>query len=151
MFGDLTIRAVKLKLFITCVAIFSFLFGASRADSSSESRQDRLHRQTKDRQTIEALQNARSNLSKPHMIEHHFVTNDRAKAEALSKAGKAAGYKASAIKSLKDDNGKNYYFFDLIKPTIPKETTIFSASLRMTTLGREHGVLYDGWGCAVER
>lgn len=132
------------------MTIFQFLFGAAGSDLSGESRTERAHRHAKDRQTIKALKAAGSNVAKPHSIEHHFITYDRPKAEALIGDGRTAGYTASAIESLKDENGNEYYFFNLIKQTIPVETTMFAESLAMTTLGHKHSVVYDGWGCIVE-
>ena len=134
------------------MGFFSFR-SASRADEpdNAETKQEVVLRQTKDGQTIKALQDAGSNLSKPHTLEHHFVTYDLAKADAVTADQLAVGYKGSEISTLKDQNGKPYFYFDLIKAVVLEEKTIFPESLRMTTLGKKYNVLYDGWGCSIEK
>jgi regulator of RNase E activity RraB len=133
------------------MGIFSFLFsGSSAAPGNVETKRETVQRQAKDRQTIKVLQNAGSNLFKLHILEHHFVTYERARADAGVADPLSTGYKVSEISTLNDESGQPYFFFDLIKAVVPEEKTIFSESLRMTTLGKKHGILYDGWGCEVE-
>lgn len=134
------------------MGIFSFLFSSSGDEPNNvKTKQETAQRQNKDRQTIKALRDAGSNLSKPHTLEHHFVTYERAKADVVVADQLATGYKVSEISTLNDKSGKPYFYFDLIKPIVPDEKLIFAESLRMTTLEKKHGVLYDGWGCGVEK
>ena len=136
------------------MGIFSFLLGSCGGEPGGngiETKQETAHRQAKDRQTIKALRDAGSNVAKPHNLEHHFVTYERAKADAVIADELAAGYKVSEVSTLNDKSGKPYFYFDLIKATVLKEAIIFAESLRMTTLEKKHGVLYDGWGCLVEK
>ena len=141
----------KLLTLLT-MGLFSFLF-SSRGDEPNniETKEQTALRQAADRKTIKALRNAGADLSKPHTLEHHFITYERAKADAVIADPLAAGYKVSEIAILKDENGKPYFYFDLIKTIVPDEKTIFAESLRMTTLEKKHGVLFDGWGCSVEK
>jgi regulator of RNase E activity RraB len=140
------------------MGIFSFLSRASGDepnDKSSanpvETKQEEAQRHTKDKQTIKALRDAGSDLTRPHTLEHHFVTYERSKADAVLADKLAVGYKVSKISSLKDETGKTYWYFDLIKAVVPTDQNIFAESLRMTTLEKKYGVLYDGWGCEVEK
>jgi regulator of ribonuclease activity B len=140
------------------MGIFSFLFGdgcskptGNQPSPEVETSRAKSLRLNKDRQVIKTLRMAGSDLRKPHKLEHHFVTYDRGKIDGLAADDLAAGYTVSKISTLKDKSGKPYWYFDLIKPVVPKEETIFSESLRMTTLGRRHGIDYDGWGCLVEK
>jgi hypothetical protein len=137
---------------------FSFLFGNGRnkrtgkqLDPADETSQARSLRLNKDRQVIEVLRMAGSDLRKPHTLEHHFVTYDRGKIDGLVADDLAAGYTVSKISTLNDKSGRPYWYFDLIKPVVPEEEIVFAESLRMTTVGKRHGIAYDGWGCPVER
>jgi regulator of RNase E activity RraB len=143
------------------MGIWAFLLGGCRERAKSgaatapaqtapvESAQEEAKRRDDDRGVIHALRNAGSDLSKPHALEHHFITYDRAKADAVISDELAAGYKASAISTLNDKSGRQYWYFDLVKSVAPKEETVFAESLRMTQLAKKHGVDFDGWGCAI--
>ena len=140
------------------MGFFSTLFGASgeepvdkESSKSVETKQEEAQRKAEDRQIIEALSDAGSDLSKLHTLEHHFVTYDRARADAVIGDSLAVGYKVSEISSMEDQSGKTYWCFDLIKAVVPSEKAIFAESLLMTTLEKKHGILYDGWGCNVEK
>ena len=104
-----------------------------------------------DRMGIKSLRDSGSNLSKPHTFEHRFVTSERAKADAVVNDELTRGYKASKISTANDGSGEPYFYFDLTKAMVPEEKKVFSDSLRMMTLEKKHRILYDGWGCRVEK
>ena len=134
------------------MTIFSFLFGARGAEPGRlETKQEEASRLKKDRLVLKALLDAGSNLSKPHRLEHHFVTYHRDEADAVFADKAAAGYEVSELRTLKDEHDRDYWYFDLIKAVVPGERAIFAETLRMTTLERRHDVLYDGWGCNIEK
>jgi regulator of ribonuclease activity B len=144
---------MKSKLLaVLLMTIFSFLFGPRAAEPGRiETKQEEASRLKKDRLVLKALRDAGSNLSKPHRLEHHFVTYHRAEADAVIADKAAAGYEVSEVQTLKDERGRDYWYFDLVRAVVPEERAIFAETLRMTTLEKDHDVLYDGWGCGVEK
>ena len=131
------------------ISLFSFLFGSSHASAAGESKEERSVRLQKDREVLQALANAKSDLTKPHEIEFHFVSYEEAKILAVAEEGKKMGYRVSKIGSLVDKKDRNYWYFDLIQDVVPSEKNIFSHSEAMTALGKKHNVEFDGWGCLV--
>ena len=137
------------NFFILMISLFSFLFGSSQASTASESKEEHSIRLEKDREVLQALANAGSNLTKPHEIEFHFVGYEEGKILAVAEEGKKMGYRVSKIGSLEDKKGRKYWYFDLIQDVVPSEKNIFSRSEAMTALGKKHNVEFDGWGCLV--
>jgi regulator of RNase E activity RraB len=45
--------------------------------------------------------------------------------------------------------GRRYYYFDLVKSTIPTLENISPDTTLMLRLAAEFECTYDGWGCAV--
>jgi regulator of ribonuclease activity B len=110
--------------------------------------QELEHQKSKDLMTIDALKRNGSNLSKPHKLEHHFYVFSVHAAEALSKAGTALGYISSKIER-GEHKGTIYWYFDLIKPTVPSLENITKETTLMLKLSREHKAEYDGWGTHI--
>jgi regulator of RNase E activity RraB len=135
---------------ITMIALFAWLFGSAHAiDVTGESTSETAARIKGDRAVITALADAKSNLSKPHEIEFHFVGYSESKLSALAEEGKSLSYRVSKIDSLVDKGGRPYWFFDLIRDIVPTEKNIVSHTAIMAALARKHGAEYDGWGCQV--
>jgi regulator of RNase E activity RraB len=143
------------------MGIWAFLLGGCRERAKSgaatapaqaapvETAEEEAKRRDDDRGVIQALRNAGSDLNKAHALEHHFITYNRSKADAVISDELAGGYKASAVSTLNDKSGTQYWYFDLVKSVVPAEETVFAESLRMTRLAKKHEVEYDGWGCVV--
>ncbi|HSB89573.1 MAG TPA: ribonuclease E inhibitor RraB [Anaerolineales bacterium] len=101
-----------------------------------------------DLKVIAALRASGSNLAKPHRIEHHFNADTRQDADAIVKWGLDNGFEASEIMSGRQ-HGKVYYYFDLIKDTVPEIRRILPDTSRLFDLAHEHDAVYDGWGCYI--
>ena len=101
-----------------------------------------------DLETIEALKRNGSDLSKAHILEHHFYVFFEKTAKRLSEKGVSLGYKTSKIQS-GNYEGNSYWYFDLIKPTIPDIEIITKETTLMLKLAKEFDAEYDGWGTNV--
>jgi regulator of RNase E activity RraB len=102
----------------------------------------------KDEQTIQALADAGSDMSKPHLLEHHFVCETREAAEAVIAWGTASGYRGSPVTEGTFE-GHEYVYFDLIKSTLPVIDDVLSETTAMLDVAARSGAEYDGWGCEV--
>ena len=106
------------------------------------------YQEEKDLEVIAALKKHGSDLSKAHLIEHHFVTHSREDGAELLRWGKLNGFQVSELKE-GEWEGRRYYYFDLRKPTIPTIENISPDTTLMLRLGLEFNCEYDGWGCEV--
>ncbi len=93
---------------------------------------------------IKALANAGSDLTKPHDIEYHFMSEARAGVESLKDWGAEAGYSVA-----NEGTGDGYFYVDLIKATVPELELISADSALMLQAAATYGCEYDGWGCSV--
>jgi regulator of RNase E activity RraB len=110
--------------------------------------EDVEYQKQKDLEVITALKKHGSDMSKPHLIEHHFIAYSREDGAELLRRGKLDGFQVSDLKE-GEWEGRRYYYFDLMKPTIPTIENIFSDSSLMLDLALEFNCEYDGWGCEV--
>lgn len=100
-----------------------------------------------DLEIIRALTGAGSNMSKPHSLEHHFVSKSKTSLESLRSRAVSSKYQVSDTFS----TGRlvKTYFFDIIIDTIPTIENITPATTVMHQLAAEYSCSYDGWGCEV--
>ncbi len=110
--------------------------------------QSGLSRHDLDRQIIEQLVAAGSDVSKPHRIEHHFAIPNRSIALKVQEWAKANGYEHSDIIQERSDVSI-YYYVDLFVETPLEIEAIAKHSRRMETLAATMDCEYDGWGCEV--
>lgn len=118
-------------------------------NTTTETKEERITRLKADRDVLESLANAGSNLKKLHEIEFHFVSYDNAKITAVAEEGKKMGYRVSKIDTLNDEHARQYWYFDLIQTVVPSEKNIFAHTEIMTNLAKKHAVEFDGWGCLI--
>ena len=138
------------KIASTLLLLFALALPLSHAaEPAQETKEEMATRLASDRDVLKALAGAKSNLSKPHMIEFHFVARTEASAKALAKEGKALGYTVSEIDGMVDNDGKKYWFLDLVQHIVPSEENVFTHSKEMTELGIKYDVQFDGWGASV--
>ena len=102
----------------------------------------------KDLAVIAALETNGANMSKPHLIEHHFITLSKDNGLELLKRGKENGFEVSELTE-GQWQGERYNYFDLIKPTVPIIENIFPDTSQMLHLAVEFDCEYDGWGCEL--
>jgi len=89
-----------------------------------------------------------SDVSQPHSIEHHFLTDSRTGGMELLEWARLNGFQVSDLQE-NQEQGKRYYSFDLIKPTLPVFENISADTSLMLRLAAEFECTYDGWGCEV--
>lgn len=133
----------------TLLLLFALALPITQAAEPEESKDEIATRIAGDRDVLKALASAKSNLSKPHAIEFHFVARSEAAAKALAKEGKSLGYTVSEIDGMIDNDNKKYWFFDLVQNIVPSEENVFAHTKQMAALGKKHEVQYDGWGTPV--
>jgi regulator of RNase E activity RraB len=109
---------------------------------------DLYDRLTKDRQMIEVLRTAGSDLAKPHALEHHFVCPDRPSAERLAARGAEDGYEASSVFE-NEAEGETTFHVDLVRAVVPSLENVTAETTAMLRLAARTGADYDGWGCEV--
>ncbi len=110
--------------------------------------QSGLSRHDLDRQIIEQLVAAGSDVSKSHRIEHHFAIPNRSIALKVQAWAKENGYEHSEIIQERTDVSI-YYYVDLFVETPLEIEAIAKHSRRMETLAATVDCEYDGWGCEV--
>jgi regulator of RNase E activity RraB len=97
---------------------------------------------------IETLSQHGSDLSKPHDVEHHFVSSSREDLDRLARWARLNGFMVANV----DDGhieGHYYHWLDLIKPTVPTMENLTADMKLMLLLADQYDGVYDGWGCEV--
>lgn len=107
------------------------------------------HQRQADIETIETLRAHGSNLEKPHLVEHHFLAPTQTDGQGLKDWAAENGIQTSELRG-GEYKGTRYYYFDLIKPTIPSIENISEDTHQMLRLANKFNCDYDGWGCEVE-
>jgi len=87
-----------------------------------------------------------SDVSKPHRIEHHFLTDSRTGGAELLEWARLHGFQVSPLQEA-ESQGRLYYYFDLVKSSIPTIENIAPDTGLMLRLAAEFECTYDGWGC----
>jgi regulator of RNase E activity RraB len=99
--------------------------------------------------TKNALRERGDDETMDHIIEHHFVADDRAALVAVAKIGRMLGYDADIIMEGRHESGDTYWYFDLLSTSPTYLNNLGRESLLMFTLGEAYGADYDGWGTLV--
>lgn len=135
---------------LLAAAIFLFVGCTEKASDrrTSIASPDLGHQKLKDIEVIQALTSHGSDLSKPHMIEHHFITNVKENGIRLQEWGRTNKFQVSKLTEGEWES-KRYFYFDLTKATIPTIENIFPDTCHMLRLADEFDCTYDGWGCNV--
>ncbi len=89
-----------------------------------------------------------SDVSQPHRIEHHFLTDSRTGGIELLEWARLNGFEVSGLQE-GQERGRRYFYFDLIKPRIPRIENISADTSLMLRLAAEFECTYDGWGCEI--
>ena len=101
-----------------------------------------------DDKTIRELQREKSDLSKPHAIEHHFICRDQAIADEVTKWGAEQGFAVSRLTPRKW-KGEEALSFDLVQNLVPRTTNVTPETTAMLKIARKSGAHYDGWSAAI--
>lgn len=114
-----------------------------------ETLKEKKERENLDLDTIKALKDAGSNLSKPHYIEHQFVVENENNINQIFKYLKRDGYEISDINEEVDQDGRQYFFFEACKYCLVKPSIIFEESRKMNEIALSFNEFYDGWGTNI--
>lgn len=97
-------------------------------------------------ETIQALKDDGSDVSQPHIIEHHFASKDFDILEKAAVDAFKAGFEVTDAEELVLDDGGTVFCFDAIIEKM-LDLTIFNKDTQtLLALAEKHGVHYDGWG-----
>ncbi len=87
-----------------------------------------------------------SDVSKPHKIEHHFLTDSKTGVTELLAWARLNGFQVSPLQEAQAQATPGYSF-DLIQSGIPTIESITPVTSLMLRLAAEFECTYDGWGC----
>jgi regulator of RNase E activity RraB len=99
--------------------------------------------------TMEALINAGSDVNKAHLIEHHLYSYSKEEYEKLIQLGVAGGYELKYEGVVEDKDG-DYWQLDLVKSAKPSLDSIELQALEIESYAKQANADYDGWGTEVE-
>lgn len=103
----------------------------------------------KDRRVLDLIEQQGADLSRPYMIDHHFIATSKKDAEALGQWGRNHGFCVSDV--YEDDyRGRIDYHVELSKPCFPTIEHIAPDTSLMVQLAERFKCTYDGWGCGIE-
>jgi regulator of ribonuclease activity B len=109
-----------------------------------------LHQIQLDLKTVEALENRGTNLHAVHKIEHHHLSKSEESLSELLRLGKILRFQPSGITRDVDENGRPYFYADLVSDQYIETSLLNCESLLMLGLAEAFGCEYDGWGTEVE-
>ena len=109
---------------------------------------DLEERRRLDVQTIEQLKSAGSDLSKPHLIEHHFICRDHAIVDKVANWGADQRFGVSKL-TLGKWKGEESLSFDLVQQLVPTIENVTPETTAMLKIARKSGAHYDGWSADV--
>jgi regulator of RNase E activity RraB len=97
------------------------------------------------------LQSHNDNEDAAHILEHHFIAEDRSALEGVARVGRMLGFTASEITEDTTESGQRYYFFDLLSDSTTRLNEVARQSILMFSLGEACGAEYDGWGTLIAK
>ncbi len=97
-------------------------------------------------ETIEALKEDGSDLSKPHTIEYHLASQDFDKLEKAAVDAFKAGFEVGDAEELMLDDGGTIFCFDAVIERTLEIESINKDTDTLIKIADRHRVHYDGWG-----
>ncbi|MFC3123270.1 ribonuclease E inhibitor RraB [Agaribacter flavus] len=97
-------------------------------------------------ETIDALTDDGTDVSKPHVIEHHFACNNFDKLEKAAVDTFKAGFEVSDAEELVLDDGGIVFCFDAVTEKKLDVSAFNKDTDTLVIIAQKHGVHYDGWG-----
>lgn len=140
------VQISRMLLGLVLVLVLGFLGGCGGKGGPGTSRPTN-DRERADLQVIRQLKAAGSDFSKPHIIEHFFLGTDTARLEAAGEKLQSRGYIVSDVE-LMEGGG---WYIQASKAIIITDKAVFAESTLMEKIASQHGLEYDGWGCAIVR
>lgn len=108
--------------------------------------QEKLEWYDFNQETVEALKEDGSDISRPHTIEHHFAHSDF---DVLEKAAVDAfknGFEVGDAEELMLDDGGTIFCFDAVVERMLDVEVINQDIDKLLAIAVKHEVHYDGWG-----
>ncbi|WP_105104440.1 ribonuclease E inhibitor RraB [Microbulbifer pacificus] len=125
-------------VFTTIISFFSSLGIAEEFQPNTKGNRDVLN----------SLQKAGSNLSKLHPVEHHFYCYTYDCLAYIAGTGKTLGYEIRNV-GKGEHQGVEYFYGDLVKETLLSLEKIDQENVIMLKIAEDAGAEYDGWGTPV--
>ncbi|WP_395340574.1 ribonuclease E inhibitor RraB [Ningiella sp. W23] len=97
-------------------------------------------------ETISALKEDGSDISKPHIIEHHFASKHFEILEKAAVDAFKAGFEVTDAEELVLDDGGTVFCFDAVVEKKLDVTSFNKDTQTLLALAQKHAVHYDGWG-----
>jgi hypothetical protein len=97
-------------------------------------------------ETIQALKEDGSDISQPHIIEHHFASKDFDILEKAAVDVFKAGFEVTDAEELVLDDGGMVFCFDAVIEKKLDLTAFNKDTQTLLALADKHHVHYDGWG-----
>jgi regulator of RNase E activity RraB len=119
-----------------------------------ETIEEKKQREQLDMDTIQALNDAGSNLSKSHYVEYYFVLDSEEVIVQIADLLHEQEYDIDEPEEYVDDDGNPYYLLIAAKWLTIKPEVIFNETLKMTEIAIEFAGSaehYDGWGTQMVR
>lgn len=110
--------------------------------------QELEYQRQKDLALLDTLRRELSDVSRPHRIEHHFITDSRAGGTELREWARLNGFEVLPLREAGPE-GRRYYRFALIKTTMPTPEHVSADTSLMLHLAAEFECTYDGWHCEI--
>jgi regulator of RNase E activity RraB len=101
----------------------------------------------KDKQVLEQLRSAGSDLSKPHHIDFYLYLPSQTDAEAAAAALRPLGYSVTVQEGV---NGINWLCL-AARTMLPTTQELSDARVVFKRLALRYGGVYDGWDAAIQR
>jgi regulator of RNase E activity RraB len=112
---------------------------------------DIAYRMQIDLELKQQLQSHGDNEAAMHVLEHHFIAENKPSLEALAKAGRILGFGASEIIEGVSKTHDIYFCFDLLSESGTGMNEVARQSILMLALGEAYGASYDGWGTLIAK
>lgn len=97
-------------------------------------------------ETIEALTDDGTDIDKPHIIEHHFASNNFEKLEKAAVDAFKAGFEVTDAEEMILDDGGTLFCFDATCEKKLDLDTFNKDTDALVSIAQKHKVHYDGWG-----
>ncbi|MBS9801672.1 ribonuclease E inhibitor RraB [Bacillus thuringiensis] len=109
---------------------------------------ERQERENQDIETLVALKDAGSNLTKVHYLEHYFLVDTIEIAEKIADVLRGKGYDIYEPSEQISEDGLSFYVFIVGKNCIPTKENVWEETKQMAELAILHSGTcdsYDGW------
>lgn len=108
--------------------------------------QEKLEWYDFNQETVQALTEDGSDVTKPHTIEHHFAHADFDVLEKAAVDAFKSGFEVGDAEELMLDDGGTIFCFDAVVERILDVELINQDTDKLLSIAVKHEIHYDGWG-----